>query len=190
MLKFRWASLAIFIAVVGSSTPPASAAVVYETYTLAFTDPGSSPHTGGTGSLTFNIGSDDPLNLSVGGIALTAPASLTATVDGVTFTFSTLNSFTDSSGHLLDSSSISASTTAPITSALYGDGNIHLVLEGTTYEIDVVNGGYIEGGTISLTAIAAAVPEPSTWVMMLLGFAGLGFVAYRRKQNGTALSLA
>jgi hypothetical protein len=27
----------------------------------------------------------------------------------------------------------------------------------------------------------AAVPEPSTWAMMLIGFAGLGFVAYRRK---------
>jgi hypothetical protein len=27
----------------------------------------------------------------------------------------------------------------------------------------------------------AAVPEPSTWAMLLVGFAGLGFVAYRRK---------
>jgi hypothetical protein len=27
----------------------------------------------------------------------------------------------------------------------------------------------------------AAVPEPSTWAMMLLGFAGVGFMAYRRK---------
>lgn len=27
----------------------------------------------------------------------------------------------------------------------------------------------------------AAVPEPSTWAMLLLGFAGLGFMAYRRK---------
>jgi hypothetical protein len=26
-----------------------------------------------------------------------------------------------------------------------------------------------------------AVPEPSTWAMMLLGFAGIGFMAYRRK---------
>jgi hypothetical protein len=26
-----------------------------------------------------------------------------------------------------------------------------------------------------------AVPEPSTWAMMILGFAGLGFMAYRRK---------
>ncbi|SRR5260221_504729 len=29
----------------------------------------------------------------------------------------------------------------------------------------------------------AAVPEPSTWAMMLLGFAGIGFVAYRRKSR-------
>jgi PEP-CTERM motif len=29
----------------------------------------------------------------------------------------------------------------------------------------------------------AAVPEPSTWAMMLLGFTGLGFMAYRRKSK-------
>ena len=29
--------------------------------------------------------------------------------------------------------------------------------------------------------VASAVPEPSTWAMMILGFAGLGFMAYRRK---------
>jgi hypothetical protein len=28
-----------------------------------------------------------------------------------------------------------------------------------------------------------AVPEPSTWVMMLLGFCGLGFMAYRQKSK-------
>jgi hypothetical protein len=32
-------------------------------------------------------------------------------------------------------------------------------------------------GTIS------AVPEPATWAMMLLGFAGVGFMAYRRKSK-------
>jgi PEP-CTERM motif len=25
------------------------------------------------------------------------------------------------------------------------------------------------------------IPEPSTWAMMLLGFAGLGYVGYRRR---------
>jgi hypothetical protein len=37
--------------------------------------------------------------------------------------------------------------------------------------------------------LTAAVPEPSTWAMMILGFCGLGFMAYRRKQNGPALRL-
>jgi hypothetical protein len=30
-------------------------------------------------------------------------------------------------------------------------------------------------------ADVGAVPEPSTWAMMILGFAGIGFMAYRRK---------
>jgi outer membrane lipase/esterase len=30
-------------------------------------------------------------------------------------------------------------------------------------------------------AFSAAVPEPSTWAMLLLGFAGLGFAGYRRR---------
>ncbi|MBR0689294.1 PEP-CTERM sorting domain-containing protein [Bradyrhizobium manausense] len=31
--------------------------------------------------------------------------------------------------------------------------------------------------------VVAAVPEPSTWAMMMLGFAGVGFMAYRRKSR-------
>ena len=36
----------------------------------------------------------------------------------------------------------------------------------------------------------AAVPEASTWIMMMLGFCGLGFMAYRRKQNDPMLRAA
>ena len=32
----------------------------------------------------------------------------------------------------------------------------------------------------------AAVPEPSTWAMMILGFAGVGFLAYRRRNSALA----
>jgi hypothetical protein len=35
-------------------------------------------------------------------------------------------------------------------------------------------------------ARAAPVPEPSTWAMMLLGFAGLGFAGYRQTRRGRA----
>lgn len=36
----------------------------------------------------------------------------------------------------------------------------------------------------------AAIPEASTWAMMILGFAGIGFMAYRRKSQGSAFRIA
>ena len=36
--------------------------------------------------------------------------------------------------------------------------------------------------------LTAAVPEPSTWVMMLLGFAGIGFMAYRKKSKSASMA--
>jgi hypothetical protein len=37
--------------------------------------------------------------------------------------------------------------------------------------------------------LAAAIPEPTTWAMMLIGFAGLGFAGYRKgKTNRTFVS--
>ncbi len=48
----------------------------------------------------------------------------------------------------------------------------------TEFAVDniVVSGGGVPGG----------VPEPSTWAMMLAGFAGLGFAGYRRARAGHA----
>ena len=40
-----------------------------------------------------------------------------------------------------------------------------------------------------LTVAVAAVPEPSTWSMMILGFFGLGFMAYRRRMHARSLAL-
>jgi hypothetical protein len=62
---------------------------------------------------------------------------------------------------------------------------------GSTQDPTFRPGTYgIPGDSLTITDITAAVPEPSTWAMMLLGFCGLGFMAYRRKQNGSALRLA
>jgi choice-of-anchor C domain-containing protein len=44
------------------------------------------------------------------------------------------------------------------------------------------------GGALDDVSVTA-IPEPSTWAMMILGFFGLGFMAYRRKSN-TDLRLA
>jgi PEP-CTERM motif len=53
---------------------------------------------------------------------------------------------------------------------------------------DIVGGGSfnlafsLQGDTVS------AVPEPSTWAMMILGFAGVGFMAYRRKSKPAVMA--
>jgi PEP-CTERM motif len=36
---------------------------------------------------------------------------------------------------------------------------------------------------------ATGVPEPSTWAMMALGFAGLGYAAFRRNTKGRVLAI-
>jgi PEP-CTERM motif len=40
-----------------------------------------------------------------------------------------------------------------------------------------------------ITTATAAVPEPSSWAMMILGFCGLGFMAYRRKKNPNQMAI-
>jgi PEP-CTERM motif-containing protein len=55
-----------------------------------------------------------------------------------------------------------------------------------------------EGGTSTLKIVAdfksviaaPPVPEPSTWAMMILGFAGIGFMLHRRKRGANALTAA
>jgi hypothetical protein len=44
-------------------------------------------------------------------------------------------------------------------------------------------------GAAFVSENVAAVPEPSTWAMMILGFCGVGLMAYRRKLSGLALRL-
>jgi len=44
---------------------------------------------------------------------------------------------------------------------------------------------YVEGNRApsQRTFMTTAVAELSTWAMMILGFAGVGFLAYRRKEK-------
>jgi hypothetical protein len=52
-----------------------------------------------------------------------------------------------------------------------------------------VDGPILADGTLisdPLVPGSAAIPEPKTWVMMLIGFAGLGFAGYRKGKNAKA----
>ncbi len=60
---------------------------------------------------------------------------------------------------------------------------------------DVTPGAAIVLGTLrSFTSdvsgdFSSSVPEPSTWAMMLLGFAGLGYVGFRKARARSAISI-
>jgi hypothetical protein len=49
-----------------------------------------------------------------------------------------------------------------------------------------------QGGldVIQVGILTPAIPEASTWAMMVLGFLGVGFVAYRRRGQGLAFRVA
>jgi hypothetical protein len=84
----------------------------------------------------------------------------------------------------LDTSGIAVSTTL---------GEFHIFGDGSPFSSGTVSGNDIfetgpNGFGVGTLAVAAAVPEPSTWAMMLLGFCGLGFIAHHRRIRNTALS--
>jgi hypothetical protein len=67
-----------------------------------------------------------------------------------------------------------------------GTNTLHFIVNNTN---NGIVGGPVPGnhaalyfeGTVSFDTVSP-VPEPSTWAMMLLGFAGVGYGIYRRKK--------
>jgi hypothetical protein len=146
-----------------------------------------------TGTVTFNIDT----SAKTGGPDLTTPFDVsslimssgsftfdqTALVGGFSFTNGNItgwqiyfiNNFTDHSG---------VNTFGSTTAGGFGD-EVTGTLGSATSEHCGPDGANIPAcaGTWSITSSVSAVPEPSTWAMLLLGFAGIGFMAYRRKSE-------
>jgi hypothetical protein len=79
---------------------------------------------------------------------------------------------------------------------LADDGTTMFAVQGTSiYTVNLATGALTfdtnysgnglgaANGAAFLSESVGAIPEPSTWAMMLLGFAGIGFLAYRRKST-------
>ena len=99
--------------------------------------------------------------------------------------FTTLNSTLDIVVTGYKESASVVSTT--ITSAPGGADVFHTyTLAGfddlNSFTIAEVSNGINYAG-FAVDNITADVPEPSTWAMMILGFAGIGFMAYRRSSK-------
>jgi PEP-CTERM motif len=54
------------------------------------------------------------------------------------------------------------------------------------YLVETVGTG--DEAFVVVTAATPAVPEPSTWAMMLIGFAGLGYAGHRASRKSAALA--
>ena len=55
--------------------------------------------------------------------------------------------------------------------------------QSQTFSTDAGYITFLSAELLTFEAIAPPVPEPSTWAMMILGFFGVGFVAYRRRSG-------
>ena len=103
--------------------------------------------------------------------------------DLVTFTLTTPFVYNPAAGNLIIDidgyGMYSGSVAFAFNSA--SDGAFSRVYSDFTGVVDN-NSGLVTGFTV----VGTPVPEPSTWAMMVLGFAGLGFAGYRASRRATA----
>jgi len=72
-----------------------------------------------------------------------------------------------------------------ISPELYSLGESNTAAKGTEFPTYAFAFSGV-GGSV----VVPPVPEPSTWIMMILGFAGLGFLGYRQTKKGVAAATA
>jgi hypothetical protein len=149
---------------------------------LVFTvtlEPGATfAHSGVMDAFAFSfIPASGGISLLPSGFAVDPTPSTTNNSPFGYFTYAILNNNTNDHSpstltfDLAFSGTLSASDFA--TSINPHDG--HTFIPGALFEADIVYNG--------TDPAVAAVPEPSTWAMMFLGFAGVGFMTYRRRNN-------
>ncbi len=196
--------IAVILLSLFSTLTAARATTVTETYVFTL---GGFADTNGTAALppitslsgSFTIMFDPAAGLvtdQTAGIALT---SLTPAIAlGSTFAYSVVSTsplvlFVGGKANGADfldlNSSFKGVTNDIVLGLVFPTGNLNAPTLGTCAFADCgllassfYSSGYVLAGGdafLASTFTIAAVPEPSTWAMMLLGFCGLGFMAYR-----------
>jgi hypothetical protein len=127
-------------------------------------------------SSAFNLVAGTITTISAGGIGATGDINLTnVTLDGMSFSLAQLF------GGMYETGALGIPT--PLS---FSAGTHTLVIKGTTFGSSAgLDGSY--GGNLNFSAntvVQTGVPEPSTWLSMMLGFGALGF-AMRRQVKPT-----
>jgi hypothetical protein len=66
--------------------------------------------------------------------------------------------------------------------------NRFMTFYGATFDEMILSS--VENSFEFTNAEVTAVPEPATWAMLMLGFCGVGFMAYRKKRNSPMFRMA
>jgi hypothetical protein len=161
---------------------------------------------GSTTTGLYALGTDGNLfsiNPNTGAATSIGPSGLSAAVDHQELTMSngsdTLYMTSGGALYVLNTTTGAASLVGSgtpgtfgglvvVNDVIYGAESSGL-LQPAIYTIDASSGAqtfqtFISGGDPNyLYGLVSVVPELSTWAMMLIGFAGVGFVAYRRTRK-------
>ncbi len=91
-----------------------------------------------------------------------------------------------SSNHLdssVEGTDFAWNLTSPATAFSYTTGDA----DQTLIQLEDDTGDLVEAdiSSVNITVTSSPVPEPSTWAMMLIGFAGLGFAGWRATRTTT-----
>jgi hypothetical protein len=144
-------------------------------------------YTGTPNSFTFNLDSSPtPIDtVDVGNGPNPYFADIQGTYNGSPTTFAFLTFYTSDSGGGFSAGSQPGDLGGPNVFDISGPQ----IFTGTVdAPIFTANTTFDFGGDTLTISLAPPVPEASTWAMMLLGFAGLGFLAHRRR-NQSALAV-
>jgi hypothetical protein len=140
----------------------------------------------GSGTLTTdNTSTINPLN----GYTVQAITGITGTFNGSAITglapgtFGANNLYYLTGPFFVDGNGLGFTTASGIAANLF-------VTNGTSYRVNTQGAGLLTGlVTAQSSPVSAAVPEPSTWLLMLLGFGAIGY-ALRSTRRGITSQLA
>jgi hypothetical protein len=123
------------------------------------------------------------LNANPGAIVITTPATFSVAASA-TSSATPYGVFSEGIDCLTCVNGAPGKTAAPLHFTIAGitTGNFEANSLGYIFAADVLGPDGRSTGSIGASTLVSGVPEPSTWAMMILGFAGVGFMAYRRRK--------
>ena len=154
-----------------------------ETVVLSMNNSTTNVTTGGPG-LFFNAGT---VTLSIGGgpaVTFTDPTHVFSDQGPPGAGFEDVSSSED----ILDTVSASFAT-YDLTTSIGPIVGSSVINDGISFPTSGGDFVLTSAGDATFTSVASetnAIPEPSTWAMMLIGFAGLGYAGYRRARAAQA----